>query len=266
MKKYFLIFRNTLQEFFVYRLSFILWRFRSLISFLAILFFWSAIYRDNSSFLGYQKSQMYLYIVGVAFLRGLVFSTRAGDLASMIREGELSRVLLQPISVFKIFLSRDLADKLLNFSFALIEIFLVIKIFNLPIMFPTNILSVVSVVFLIPIGFFLYFFLNMIISLTAFWTDDIWAVRWIFMAVFLEFFSGSFFPIDVLPKTIQKIIYFTPFPYLIYFPLKIWLGQISSPLEIAKVFIICFGWLGFFFWLAKFLWKKGAREFGAYGG
>lgn len=266
MGKYYLIFKNTLQEFLVYRLSFVLWRFRSFISFLAILFFWMAIYRDNNRFLGYQKSQMYIYVLGIAFLKGMVFSTRTSDLAGMIREGELSRLLLMPISVFKVFLSRDIADKLLNFSFALFEIFLAIKIFNLPLFFPDKISSAVAGLLLIPVGFLLYFFLSMVLSLTAFWTDDIWAMRWIFMAVFLEFFSGALFPIDVLPFWLQKIIYLTPFPYLIYFPLKIWLGQISSSGEITKIFLICFGWLGFFFWLAKSMWRKGYREYGAYGG
>lgn len=266
MKKYFLVFKNTFQEFLVYRLSFVLWRFRNFISFLAILFFWTAIYGGNDAFFGYQKKQMFSYVLGIAFLKGMIFSTRTSDLASMIREGELSKIILMPVSVFKIFFSRDMADKVLNFFFAIFEIFLAVKIFGLALYLPDSLFSVVAVTVLLPVVFLLYFFLSMVLSLTAFWTDDIWAVRWIFITVFLEFFSGSFFPIDILPDFLQKIIYLTPFPYLVYFPLKIWLGQLSSFGEIAKVFVICFCWLGFFYCLAQFLWKKGYKEYGAYGG
>jgi len=79
------------------------------------------------------------------------------------------------------------------------------------------------------------------------------------------FFAGALFPIDVLPVALQKIIYLTPFPYLVFFPLKIWLEQVSLAAAVKSVFI-CFVWLVFFYWLAKFLWRKGARNYGAYGG
>jgi len=64
---------------------------------------------------------------------------------------------------------------------------------------------------------------------------------------------------------LQKIIYLTPFPYLVFYPLKIWLEQISG-VEALKAILICFGWLLLFWWLAKNLWQKGAKNYGAYGG
>lgn len=266
MKKYLLVSKNTFQEFLTYRLSFVLWRFRNIVSFLAILFFWLAVYKSRPSFLGYSSKQMYSYLLGIAFIKSLVFSSRTSDLGGMIRDGELSGILLIPVSVFKYFLSRDFSDKIINFSFSMLEIVLVAKIFNLPLYFPRNLHVLFFVLPLLVISFFLYFFLSLIISMSAFWTDDIWAVRYLVGVIFLEFFSGSFFPIDVLPVWMQKIIYFTPFPYLAYFPIKIWLEQINSTPEIIKVYAICLSWLVLFFVLAKIVWNKGLKQFGAYGG
>lgn len=265
MRKYFRLFYITLQEYIIYRLSFVMWRVRSLVSFLALLFFWSAVYLDRSSFAGYQKSQMFTYIIGVAFLKGLIFATRSNALASWIRDGGLNIVLVRPLSVFKVLLSRDLADKLINVGFVLLEIFLIVKIFRLTLFAPSMYSAVVCSIFFVTLAFFLNFFISVVISLTAFWTDDIWAVRFLFGVVFLEFFSGAFFPIDVLPIGLKNALSWTPFPYLVYFPIKVWLGQVNG-LEIAKVIAVCVGWTLFFVWLAKTLWNKGYKEYGAYGG
>jgi ABC-2 type transport system permease protein len=117
----------------------------------------------------------------------------------------------------------------------------------------------------VTLAFFLYFFLSFFLSSVAFWTEEIWATRWLFGIIFLEFLAGAFFPIDVLPLGLQRIIYLTPFPYLVFFPLKVWLEQLSSGL-IGQSLVVCGFWVVVFYWLARWLWQKGAKNYGAYGG
>jgi len=265
VRKYFSLFLISLQEYFTYRLSFVLWRVRSLVSFLVLLFFWLAVYSQTSSFAGYQKSQMFTYVIGVAFLRGLIFATRSNVLASWIRDGGLNIILIRPLSVFKVLLSRDLADKLLNVGFVILEIFLIAKIFNLSLFLPKSFLTIVCFLIFLALAFFLNFFISIVISLTAFWTDDIWAVRFLFGVIFLELFSGALFPIDILPGGLKNVLFWTPFPYLVYFPLKVWLGQANRG-EITRIILVCAAWTILFLWLAKRLWDKGYKEYGAYGG
>lgn len=265
MRKYLQIFHITLQEYFVYRLNFIMWRFRNFISFLAIFFFWLAVYGGKDTFLGYQKAQMLTYVVGIALLRGIVLSSRVEGLAGMIRDGDLSKIILTPLNVFKVFLSRDFADKTLNISFAIFEVSLAFWLFKFSIYFPQKLDLILLTMLSVLLAFFLYFFLNMTLSIIAFWTDDIWSTRWLFGIIILEFFSGAIFPIDVLPGWLSKIIYLTPFPYLIFFPMKIWLGQLST-LEITKTLFICGVWLLFFYFLAHYLWKAGMKTYTAHKG
>jgi ABC-2 type transport system permease protein len=101
--------------------------------------------------------------------------------------------------------------------------------------------------------------------MAAFWTDDVWATRFLFGVIFLEFFSGAFFPIDILPNWLVSIFNLTPFPYLIFFPLKIWLEQVDTD-QILNIFLISIAWLIIFYILAKLLWRKGVKNYGAYGG
>lgn len=107
--------------------------------------------------------------------------------------------------------------------------------------------------------------MSLFLSLTAFWTEEVWATRWLFGVVILDFFSGVIFPVDILPPLLARIMFLTPFPYLIFSPLKLWLGQLSIDLAIRSL-IITFFWLVLFYFLTGFLWRKGTRKYGAFGG
>lgn len=265
MAKYLQVIKITFQEYFVYRLNFLLWRFRSFVFFLTLFFFWLAIYGTKDEFLGYQKSQMLAYVVGIAFLRGVVLGSRSADLAGQIRTGELTKLVLRPIGMLSFWFSKDVADKLLNLFFTIFEISLVLAIFKFPFYFPSRPESYLFFVILVILALFLYYFLSFTLSLSAFWTEEVWATRWLFGIIFLEFLAGAFFPIDVLPGWVPKLIYLTPFPYLVFFPLKIWLEQLAL-VVIIRAILVCFAWLIFFYWLANFLWRRGVKNYGAYGG
>ncbi len=265
MKKYLQLAKITFEEYFVYRLNFVLWRFRSFVSFLTLFFFWLAIFANKTQLLGYQRSQILAYVIGIAFLRSIVLGSRSADMTGQIRSGELTKVVLSPFNIFSYWLSKDFVDKMLNVFFTIGEILIVVLIFNFPFYVPANFTSVLLFFVSVILAVFLYFFLSMSLAITAFWTEEIWATRWLFGVIFLEFFAGAFFPIDVLPSWLSKIIYLTPFPYLVFFPIKIWLGQFTGALAL-KAILICLVWLIFFYWLAHFLWKKGVKNYGAYGG
>jgi len=265
VSKYLQIIRITFQEYFEYRLNFVMWRFRNLISFLTLIIFWLAIYGEKDKILDYQRSQLLTYVIGVAFLRGIVLASRSVDLAGQIRSGELTKLLLQPLKIFNFWFIRDLTDKALNIFFATIEIIIVSKIVNFSLVLPKNSTDFVIFVVLVILSTLLYFYLSFFISVLAFWTEDVWATRWLLGIVLLELFAGAYFPIDILPSWLVRIIYWTPFPYLVFFPLKIWLGQASINMSI-KIILISFCWLIFFFVLASVLWKKGVKNYGAFGG
>jgi len=99
MGKYLQVARITFQEYLAYRLNFILWRLRSFIFFVSLLFFWLAVYNGRNSLLGYRKEQMFLYVVGVAFLKSIVLGSRVSDLAGQIKSGQLTKLVVKPIGI-----------------------------------------------------------------------------------------------------------------------------------------------------------------------
>lgn len=266
MRQYFLIFKLTLMEYFVYRLNFILWRFRNVIFILSLIFFWRAIYRGQQEVFGYQQEQMLTYIIGISVLRAIIFGSRTADLAGMIKSGELvNKFLIRPWSIIKVFFFRDLAAKLLDIFFGILELFLIIWLLKIPFYWPPAWPSLFLFIASCLLALLLYFFLSFLLSLIAFWVDNVWAPRWLFGVIFLEFMSGAFFPLDVLPSPLLKLIYLTPFPYLLYFPLKIYLAQVGF-FGFSKVFLLMFFWLLIVVLLVDKLWKKGLKIYSTYGG
>ena len=79
-----------------------------------------------------------------------------------------------------------------------------------------------------------------------------------------EFLSGGLFPLDILPLDFQKVLYFTPFPYLIFFPLQVFLGKVTG-LALIKGILISFLWSIVLFYLMKRLWYKGLLVYRAEG-
>jgi ABC-2 type transport system permease protein len=265
MQKYLQLVKISFQEFFVYRLNFILWRFRVVISLLTTFIFWLVIYGNRTEILGYQKAQMLTYVVGIALLRGLILMSRSSDLGGEIRSGELTKIITRPMNFFAFWLSRDIADKSLTISFTIFEIIGILLIFHFPFYIPKSLTTMLLFIIFLVLAFFLYFFISMIISLVAFWTEEVWATRFLIDLIFLEFFAGSYFPIDILPKWLSGIIYMTPFPYMIFFPMKIWLEQLPTVTAIKSI-IICLIWLLISIKVTSYLWKKGMKTYGAYGG
>ena len=84
------------------------------------------------------------------------------------------------------------------------------------------------------------------------------------IVVVVEFFSGSLFPIDILPVLAQKIIMATPFPYMIFFPVEVYLGKITGP-ALIQGFLISFVWVAILLFAMKFVWDRGLKSYQALG-
>ncbi len=265
MKKYFRVIKISFMEYFVYRLNFFLWRFRSIVTFLTLIFFWQAVYGARNEVFGYQRSQMLTYVVGMSILRGIILTSRTADLSGMILNGDLvSKYLLRPWNVVTAWFLRDLSAKGLNFGFVVVEVVLLIRILNLPFYTPEKWQTFPLFLASIILAFLLYFLISFFLSITAFWTDNVWAPRWLFSAIFLEFMAGTLFPLDVLPSGVYDFIHFTPFPYLVYLPLNIYLEKVSLFTAGYQLFILLF-WLILFQQVTFWAWKKGLKIYTAYG-
>lgn len=261
--KYWQVFKLTWEEYLAYRLNFFMWRVRTVLQLLTIYFLWLAILRGRGEIFGWSQSSILTYILGTSILRAIIFSTRTYEVGSEINEGNLLNFLLRPINYFKYWFSKDLADKVLNIGFSIVELTLIFLILRPPIFWQTNIAFLALFVLAVGLGVILNFFVSLSLSSLAFWTPDIWGIRFLF-GIILEFFAGALFPLDILPKTLFSLLQFLPFSYLLYFPLKIYLGTASFG-QILTGFVVEILWLVIIFQVLQIVWQKGLRIYGAWG-
>lgn len=265
MKKYYAVFQISLQNIFEYRWNFFLGRIRQIILLLTLYYLWSNVFSPGSTLFGFNFSQIITYVFIVQILRGIVMDTRSENIADEIAgSGKFFSYLLRPVGYFKYWLSVDLAYKAINVIFTAFELFLVAKILNISLVFQSDIFSWVVLVGAVVLATLMYFMLISWVSFIAFWSTQFWGVKFA-LALLLEFTSGAFFPLDVLPQQIRQILSLTPFPYLIYFPAKVYLGQLDQQ-EIIFGFLMLLFWFGLLFYLAKLTWQQGLKVYTAFGG
>lgn len=263
MKKYFLVARNTWAETVSYRLSFIMWRFRVVLQILTIYFLWFSILPKNTNFLGYSQEGILTYILGTSLISSIVIASRSFIVGEEINTGALSYYLLRPVNYFMYWFAKDAGDKAMNIAFSILELGILFLILKPPLFIQTNFLYILFFLISIFLAVIMYFFLSFLIGLFGFWSPEVWGPRFIFQ-ILLTFFAGGLFPLDIMPKTLFFIFQLLPFPYLLYFPLKIYLGHLPI-IEIYKGFFILIAWTIILYWFLQFVWKKGLRSYAAFG-
>lgn len=263
MKKYWLVVKNTWDEVFTYRLNFTMWRVRNILTFLTLYYLWYALLPEGSSLFGYNQSTILTYILGTALLQAIILSSRSYAIADEINQGNLSNYLLKPLSYFKYWFAKDLGDKAMNIAFASLELALLFIILHPPLMIQADIIILFFFFVTVLNAILIFFFFNIILGMIGFWSNEVWAPRFIFM-VLLGFFSGGYFPLDILPQKAFSLFKALPFQYLLYFPLKIYLGQLSY-LEIISGILISSLWIIVLYILIDKLWEKGLAVYTAQG-
>lgn len=263
MKKYYLIAKNTWDEMLTYRINFTLWRLRMIMGLLITYFLWVSVMPDKGTLFGYTKELMISYILLAPLVYSVVFSTRTQEIAENINNGDLSHFLLKPFGYFRFWFSRDLGDKAMNICFCVVEFALFIVIAKPVIFLQTQFFLLICFFLSLCLAIVLHFFISCLLSMVGFWSSEFWAPRFIFY-VLLSFLTGATFPLDILPEPVFNILRLLPFTYLQYFPLKIYLGQLSAT-EILNGFALSLAWIFISFVALKVIWNQGLKLYSAAG-
>lgn len=266
MNKYWSIFKISFEQEFAYKINFIMWRVRNVIQIIVTFFLWSTIFSNpGTQVFGYDRVKILTYVFALMIVRAIVLSARAVDVSSDIAEGNLSNYLVKPISYFKYWVTRDISSKALNLGFAAFEFTALFLILKPSFYFQSDPFVILAFLISIVIASLIYFCILFLISAVSFWAPELgWASQFLVAIVIIEFLSGSLFPIDVLPTGLQKIVMSLPFPYMIYFPIQVYLGKITGTAQIYG-FAISIAWVIALWYSMKFIWAKGLKAYQAFG-
>lgn len=262
--KYFSVFSLSLQQQFYYRASFLMDRARSITILIAFYAFWTAIYQDRAVLAGYTKEEMMTYLLGMNILRALIFTDKTWDVIRDINTGKISAYLIRPVSYIGYCLSRDFADKVVHLFSSIVEMLIAVWILKIPLVFPSSPVVTLEFGLTVLLATALFFLMSYAVSALAFWTAESAGPRFCF-ELLLEFASGAFFPLNILPDLVRKTFEVLPFAPLLFFPLNIYLGKVSPDEFIRGIGVQVF-WIAVFAWASRTIWNRGIRIYSAEGG
>lgn len=243
-----------------------MWRVRNVLQIFLVFFLWDTVFTNpNRVVFGYDRTKILTYVFGLLIVRAFVLSARAIEVAGEISRGDLSNYLIKPLSYFRYWITRDISSKVLNLIFASVEAILLFFLLKPPFFVQTNLLSLLGFIFAIVIAMFIYFVILFITSSIPFWIPEAaWGVHFLITVVIIEFLSGAIFPLDIFPTAIQNLLNLTPFPYLIFFPLQVYLGKITGVAMLKGIFVAALWAVGLWV-IMKSVWQRGLRVYQAHG-
>lgn len=212
-----------LQRYNIYKMNFYLFTLNRIIEILVYIFVWQAIYYQTGDAGGFTIQEMITYYILVITISSFALWGVNEDMAHSIRNGQINRELLNPISYFKYYFGIYLGE--LAFAIIIGGATFIICSFLFELVLPQNLINVLLSMFIIILGVPITFFFQMIVGIAGFYTDSIWGMQILRKAI-IQIFSGIIAPITLFPMWFQELSKWLPFKELIYTPVSIWLGDI----------------------------------------
>jgi ABC-2 type transport system permease protein len=266
MTKFWSVFKLVWIERLVYRVNFFLEILSGILSSLIVVFLWIAIYRSAArEVIGrYSIGEMVTYLLGAGLINSFILTTAENpETSQSIQDGSLSTLLLQPISPYAIWFVRDLGSKAFFFILGLSGYAVVFFFFRQYLILSASLGHLLFFLLSMILAALLQFFLFEALSLLAFWVENTYGIRFT-VRVIMEVVGGAIIPLSFFPQILQKLFLLLPFSYLIYLPMRIYLGKIPLD-EVPLAFLKESVWIVGLALLNMMIWKKGIRQYVAMG-
>jgi ABC-2 type transport system permease protein len=112
---------------------------------------------------------------------------------------------------------------------------------------------------ILTMAYMISFTFKMIIGIIALWTTDTRGLQQL-VDVIIILFAGYIVPVNLLPGILEKIAYFSPFPYMVYFPVIAVQGKLSF-YSLFSVIGIQAIWLIVLVLAFLKIWRRGLKRF-----
>ena len=268
MKKYLQVIGIGIQNNLQYRVNYLTRTLFSFIPLFAMLSLWRTIYASNGGagqHSGYTQAQMIFYYMLVAVVDVLTAVNEDDwQIATDIREGNISQFLLKPIDYLWYRLCLFFSGRIAFVSMAGIPLAIFIFCYRSYFVAPVSETALLVLPVSLVLTALLQFFISYAMAMLAFWFLEI--TTFIFILFAFEYLaSGHMFPLDVLPPGLKEVLFLTPFPYQLYFPISIYMGKVAGS-DLWHGLLMQFLWVLLAYAFARFMWARGIKKYSAFGG
>jgi len=251
-------------------LTYLAYRFQVLMSFVSYLliialnyFLWKAVFAKHQVIAGFTMEQMMTYVV-IGWSARTFFANRIDRMiGDAVRDGSIAMDLLKPTNFQLYHYFRAFGRAVFMFLFMTLPIIIVASV-----IFPVSLPSGKLGPYLFPLSVILSFFLHAGISyltgLVAFFTRNNEGVLR-FKQLLVEVFSGVMIPITFFPDWVQNVLFWLPFKYIAYAPLRIYLGM--EPLsKVHQGVLLQIMWIVIIYLTGQIVWHYAIKRLEIQGG
>ncbi|HZH99302.1 MAG TPA: ABC-2 family transporter protein [Fimbriimonadaceae bacterium] len=263
LRKWRAVFGIFFQEGLAYRASGLIWIMTDLVTAVTMPLVWAkAGSIAGGTIGGFSASDFVLYYLCMLFLGSFVTSHIMWELATEIKEGQFSIILIRPISFFQYTFFR-------NLSWRIIRTALFTPIFVLLLFAYKGYLADAQVhltwqfwVSLL-LGHLVSFSFVIMMAMFALFVQEVYSIFELYYVPML-FLSGQLFPIAVLPEWARVLAKFFPFYFTTGAPTEILIGRVTGA-AVNQTLLIQTAWVVGAYIGARLLWKKGLRHYTGVG-
>ncbi|MHC1683132.1 MAG: ABC transporter permease [Clostridiaceae bacterium] len=266
-RKYLGVAKIGLQESLEYRFNFFTTFIFILAPLLVHICLWQAVYGSGvtaEQMAGYSFEMMITYTIVGHLLDKFTCEVNLQLITSAeIREGLISRYLVKPISYFMYDVAILFSNRLIYFITLIVPYSIVVFFSRKIFIFNYNPLMIILFILSIFIAILISFMLNHLIGLATFWLKEVTSL-YVFTQSTFAFLAGGYFALDLLPSKVYDLLMMSPFPYILYFPISIYMNKFSLS-EILHYLIISIIWMIILFIMNIYVWRRGLKRYTADG-
>ena len=246
-----------------YRANLVMYLFYWIVQPIVYIAVWTSIADAQGSVKGLTANDFIVYYLTMLIVDQMTSETVFYNFGWKIQEGTLSGELIRPVHpILTNALMNTLAFKALT-TLALIPIWITLALLFKPVFDSVTWTNLLLTIPALVIGFIVNFLITSSITCIAFWTQRVWSLYRLY-GIPVALFSGQFVPLQLMPKAIQDIAAYSPFPLFKYFPTQLILGNLSLE-EIIRGYAVGLVWIVLAYLLFRFIWKRGLKQFSAVG-
>jgi len=253
----------TFKENFAYRSQMAVSVFVQPVYFLVHYFIWRAVFQTREQVSGFTFDQMVLYFAVSSLVDFLNYDYSGYDLQRMVQSGQFITYQLRPLSHIYFSFFQKVGHRILAFMIELIPVMCFYILFGIRMVPAMPFWTVISLL----LGFVMSFLIRYTIGTCAFWlvkTDGISRA-----VLFINgICSGSFLPLNLFPYGFQKSLFFLPFQFSSYVPVRVFIVHYELAgitMSIPQIVLLQAVMVVVMFIVNRVLWYLGVRRFTGVG-
>ncbi len=221
---------------------------------------WQSIFAGSEAEVmnGFTLEMMTLYYLIVPIGQKMLTGENVGFLSREIYDGTFSRYLIYPLSFFQY----KAITYLTHSAFYGLQLILIFTAYNFFVK-TAGFSTLLPGTLLFLMAAFAYMSIAMIVELLSLWAENIWSLM-VLVRFFCLFFGGGYLPLTFFPEELQRVLVYTPFPYLVSLPVRTTMG-LAPPNEIVHGALVLVAWAIVFYFIAHLIWRRGQYKYNGVG-